>query len=103
MRRSYDDSVRVRNSEQRKHRLKNMKDQQGTNIVNPETIKIIRNLRGKALDEGKDRDYYLNLMIEKYSNPMVIFENHAMEFCIENQIIGYEFITITSLNVRGES
>jgi len=73
-----------------------MKDQQGTHIVNPETMKIIRNLRGKAVHEGRDRDYYLDLMVKKYSNPMLIAENHATEFCIDHGIIGYEYITNVS-------
>ncbi|MFB3101305.1 MAG: hypothetical protein ACE1ZM_07670 [Gammaproteobacteria bacterium] len=78
-----------------------MKDKQGTNIINPETIKIIRNLRGKALSEGKDRDFYLNQIIKKYSQPMRILESHAQEWCIENGIIGYEFIANLSIpNVR---
>jgi len=77
-----------------------MKDQQGTHIINLETTKIIRNLRGKAIHEGRDRDYYLDLMIKKYSNPMLILENHATEFCIDNGIIGYDYITNVSLNVR---
>ncbi len=41
-----------------------MKDEQGTNIINPETMKIIRNLQQKGSTEKQDRDYYINLMSE---------------------------------------
>ena len=50
-----------------------MKDEQGTHVINPETIRIIRNLRAKATHEGKDRDFYLNQIIKKYSEHMRIF------------------------------
>ncbi len=49
-----------------------MKDDQGTNIINPETIKIIRNLRQKGVIEKQDREYYITHMTEclrmKYGN-----------------------------------
>jgi len=80
-----------------------MKDAQGTHIINPETIKIIRNLRAKALSEGKDKEFYLNQVIEKYSVPMRILESHAQEWCIENGIFGYEYIANVSFtNVKKE-
>lgn len=66
--------------------------------INPETMKIIRNLRGKAVHEGRDRECYINQIIAKYSSPMTIMENHATEWCIENRIIGYDYI-VSVVNV----
>ena len=74
-----------------------MKDSQGTHIINPETLKIIRNLRGKATSEGKPRDFYLNQITKKHSNAMLILENHAQQWCIDNGIFGYEYIVNVSL------
>ena len=79
-----------------------MKDSQGTNIINPETIKIIRNLRAKATHEGKgNRDYYLDQIIKNYSEPMRILEIHAREWCMANGINSYDYIANVSFaNVR---
>ncbi len=85
-----------------------MKDDQGTNIINPETIKIIRNLRQKGILEKQDREYYINHMTEclrmKYGNGkslMTLIEDHGQEWCINHGIIGYEYIVNVSFaNVR---
>lgn len=85
-----------------------MKDEQGTNIINPETIKIIRNLRQKGILEKQDREYYINHMTEclrmKYGNGkslMTLIEDHGQEWCINHGIIGYEYIVNVSFaNVR---
>ncbi|MFQ5709431.1 MAG: hypothetical protein ACE5HO_18390 [bacterium] len=80
-----------------------MQDEQGLNIINPETIKIIRNLRQKGFVEKQNREYYINLMIEcltmKYGNektPMTLIENHGQEWCINHGIIGYDYIVNVS-------
>jgi len=76
------------------------KDAQGTNIINPETFKIIRNLRQKALLESLPKEYYinqflidntLNIHIERIS-PTRAFEKYAQEWCISQRIIGYDYI-----------
>jgi hypothetical protein len=83
-----------------------MKDDQGTNIINPETIKIIRNLRGKALMEEKTRDHYLDMMVRylrKYHNgnsDMELIENYGQKWCFDRGIIGYEYITNITLTLR---
>ena len=85
-----------------------MKDKQGTNIINPETIKIIRNLRQKGVIEKQDREYYINHMTEclrmKYGNGkslMTLIEDHGQEWSINHGIIGYEYIVNVSFaNVR---
>ena len=85
-----------------------MKDQQGTHIINPETMFIIRNLRQKALSEGKDREHYINcfladhalkMQIERLSS-MAAFEEYGQKWCIEQGIIGYDYICNVNLNVR---
>lgn len=80
-----------------------MKDAQGTNIINPETMKIVRNLRQKGVLEKQDREYYINLMIEslslKYGNGkslMTLIEDHGQEWCINHGIIGYDYIVNVS-------
>jgi len=85
-----------------------MKDSQGTYIVNPETIKIIRNLRSKAVHEDKDREYYINKFLidnalriqTKGITKMEAFERYAQDWCLDHGIIGYDYITNASLNVR---
>ena len=88
-----------------------MKDSQGAHIVNPETTKIIRNLRGKAIHEGKNRDFYLNSFLADYAltthdqglSSMAAFELYGQKWCLDNGIIGYEYITNVSFaNVRKE-
>ena len=85
-----------------------MKDSQGTHIINPETIKIIRNLRGKAVHEGLTREHYIERFREKYSlvkqnegiSWMALAEEYLQEWCMKNGIIGYDYIASLSLNVR---
>jgi len=60
--------------------------------INPETMKIIRNLRAKAIYDGLEKEHYLNQILNKFSFPMTIMENHAQKWCIENGIYGYEYI-----------
>ncbi len=76
-----------------------MKDEQGTNIINPETMKIIRNLREKGVLEKQDREYYVNLMVESLSlkhgngkSTMSLIEDHGQEWCMNHGIIGYDYI-----------
>lgn len=77
-----------------------VKDAQGTNIIDPETLKIIRNLRSKATIEGFHRDYYINKMladfvIEKHTNNlsgMDVVQMYGQDWCIKHGIIGYEYI-----------
>jgi len=80
-----------------------MKDDQGNAIVNPETIKIIRNLRQKGSLEKQDRDYYINLMLEclrlrfgDKKTPMALIEEHGQEWCMTHGIIGYDYIVNAS-------
>ena len=83
-----------------------MKDEQGTNIINPETMKIIRNLREKAKYEGKDREFYINSFRTDYAltlqteilTAMAALERYGQEWCIKNGIIGFDYIT--SVNVK---
>lgn len=91
-------------------RKKKMKDAQGTNIINPETIKIIRNLRAKGVMEKRDREYYVNFMTEclkmKYGDTkslMSLIEDHAQEWCIEHGIIGYDYIANVNVSPKGKS
>ena len=85
-----------------------MKDSQGTNIINPETMKIIRNLRQKALHENKGRDYYVNLMVNslKLKHPgrtnMTLTEDYGQQWCIEHGIIGYEYIVNCTVGAEHE-
>jgi hypothetical protein len=84
-----------------------MKDEQGTVIPNPETIKVINNLRGKARFEGKDRNYYLDLMVKclrikhKGGSDMGLVDDYGQQWCIQNGIIGYDYIVSISVkNIR---
>ena len=86
-----------------------LKDSQGTNILNPETTKIIRNLRGKAVHEDKDREFYINKFLTDNAlniqtegiTKMEAFERYAQKWCIAQGIIGYEYIVNVSFaNVR---
>ncbi len=80
-----------------------MKDEQGTNIINPETMKIIRNLREKGVMEKQNRDYYINIMTEclrlkfgESKSMMTLIEDHGQEWCINHGIIGYDYIANVS-------
>ena len=82
-----------------------MKDEQGIVITNPETMKIIRNLRGKAVHEGKKREHYIEMMIKslqvKYPYEpfdMELIEDHGQEWCLYHGIIGYDYIVTTNVN-----
>ena len=86
-----------------------MKDPQGTNVINPETMLIIRNLRQKAIHEDKGRDFYVDSFLTDYTlimhaeglTPMAAFELYGQEWCIKNNIIGYDYIANVSFaNVR---
>lgn len=87
-----------------------MKDSQGTNIINPETILIIRNLRQKAIHEGKGREFYINAFLTDYAlimhskklTPMATLEEHGQQWCLDNNIVGYEFISTSNIGVRKE-
>jgi len=76
-----------------------MKDAQGANIVNPETMKIIRNLRQKAIHENRDREYYINQILDYYT-PMQIFEEHAQGWCLKNNIVGYDYIVNAGVKTK---
>jgi len=85
-----------------------MKDEQGCNVINEETIRIIRNLRQKALFEELDKDYYINQMladlalkthIEKLTL-MASLEKYGQEWCLRKGIIGYEYICSVSVNLQ---
>ena len=85
-----------------------MKDEQGTNIVNPETMKIIRNLRGKATHEGKDKDFYVNSFLAdnvirmqtEGLSAMAAMEKYGQKWCLERGIVGYG--NIASVIVRSK-
>jgi len=88
-----------------------MKDEQGTKIINPETVRIIRNLRQKAVFEKLDREHYINQMLtdlvlkthtQKLS-PMSLIEEDGQWWCLVNGIIGYEYICSVSVNLQKRS
>jgi len=88
-----------------------LKDEQGYNVINEETIKIIRNLRQKAVFEKLDREHYINQMLtdlvlkihtQKLS-PMSLIEKYGQEWCLVNGIIGYDYICSVSVNPQKRS
>ena len=88
-----------------------MKDEQGASIINPETIKIIRNLREKANHEQKSRDFYIDRFIvdtvikmsgEKLT-AMAAMEKYGQQWCLENGIIGFDYITNVTVGAKGET
>jgi len=78
-----------------------MKNAQGTHILNPETMKIIRNIRQKAIYENKEREYYINQILAHYT-PMKILEDHAQGWCLENNIVGYDYIVNVGVKTKKE-
>jgi len=85
-----------------------MKNAQGTNIINPETIKIIRNLRQKGFIEKQDREYYINqmladIMLEAHSkrlSKMGAIEEFGQNWCLKNGIVGYDYIWILDVGTK---
>lgn len=87
-----------------------MKDSQGTNIINPETMKIIRNLHQKANHEGKDREFYINQFLTdnilkmQGITKMEALERYGQAWCIKQGILGYEYICgINTIKLEKES
>ncbi len=78
-----------------------MTDEQGVKIINPETMLIIRNLRQKALYERRNQEFYIDLMLSdimlkahlKNLTHMGAIEEDGQEWCLNNGITGYEYIT----------